>query len=633
MAITHEMLLLFAKKMAANNTQDANTDKRGGQQQPTNNEVDVDDIDDKHWDELSPPLQTAAAKLGYSQKLWDDDQEPEQSDRNWIELTSEQREAAGLLGYTQVTWDEDIYIELPALEESFDDSSGSDEGATVDVAAQTASEDDDRGGGEELLENRIRGLREEIAQRQRKLKRLLAKKEGSAYASMLMRNEDHVNSHLEKRLADSHSKSSTQHENNQFLPAIDHEGGGPLKLLLDFFLNEYYHTLPGCVSMSIHSALYITIYGIVSTLTKPLCSYTTSWFSTSWHIIDSNYDDSREENIFFLALLLFSFALARVTGALYDWNENRSYQRRIKFHVRNRWYLGCWDVRLMNWFGGDDIGGMHSRHHAGEASSGSGTEAGDKAGSNDKRKNKKWGPRVKKVLDVISFYLCYCCIEWFIKETISDMVIDRRDAVLEGLPSRQLKLQQEQQRQWTDNMTTQDSEELFCISGDGDGGGGLCSNHMVDPEKEFMSDILNWALNSNRCGWVRDGDDDDDEDDSSDDEEDPLESCPNCYHQKLDNKSSIVIPLSEVNYNPRTPKVFKPWKQGSSGDGEDWETKMNLRDDEYLRANISMDAYFAFVGDPFATFIDPVEEQYYMMVVMTGSFVLLHWLEAPFLLL
>ena len=216
MAITHEMLLLFAKKMAANNTQEANTDKRGGQQQPTNNEVDidVDDIDDKHWDELSPPLQTAAAKLGYSQKLWDDDQEPEQSDRNWIELTSEQREAAGLLGYTQVTWDEDIYIELPALEESFDDSSGSDEGATADVAA-TAAEDDAREGEEIILENRIRGLREEIAQRQRKLKRLLAKKEGSAYASMLMRNEDHVNSHLEKPLAASHPKSSTQHSTRE----------------------------------------------------------------------------------------------------------------------------------------------------------------------------------------------------------------------------------------------------------------------------------------------------------------------------------------------------------------------------------------------------------------------------------
>lgn len=72
-------------------------------------------IDDNDWDELTPKQQEAASKLGYNQKIWDDDDEPKLAGLEWSELTGDQQRAAAALGYSEETWDHDDDLSSTAL--------------------------------------------------------------------------------------------------------------------------------------------------------------------------------------------------------------------------------------------------------------------------------------------------------------------------------------------------------------------------------------------------------------------------------------------------------------------------------------------------------------------------------------
>ena len=61
---------------------------------------------DVEWDKLLPDIKAAAITLGYTQEIWENDEEPPTDEHDWDELTSEQQEAAKLLGYTEEKWDE-----------------------------------------------------------------------------------------------------------------------------------------------------------------------------------------------------------------------------------------------------------------------------------------------------------------------------------------------------------------------------------------------------------------------------------------------------------------------------------------------------------------------------------------------
>ena len=61
--------------------------------------------DDYDWDELPKEVQDAATVLGYNQKMWDKNKDPDTEDLDWDELTPMQQEAAKVLGYNQKTWD------------------------------------------------------------------------------------------------------------------------------------------------------------------------------------------------------------------------------------------------------------------------------------------------------------------------------------------------------------------------------------------------------------------------------------------------------------------------------------------------------------------------------------------------
>ena len=58
------------------------------------------------WVELPLNAKDAAKVLGYTKKIWDNDQEPEiVKNSDWDDLTQEQKKAAKQLGYSQKTWD------------------------------------------------------------------------------------------------------------------------------------------------------------------------------------------------------------------------------------------------------------------------------------------------------------------------------------------------------------------------------------------------------------------------------------------------------------------------------------------------------------------------------------------------
>eukprot|EP00521_Asterionellopsis_glacialis_P004040 CAMPEP_0195266402 /NCGR_PEP_ID=MMETSP0706-20130129/11991_1 /TAXON_ID=33640 /ORGANISM="Asterionellopsis glacialis, Strain CCMP134" /LENGTH=71 /DNA_ID=CAMNT_0040320991 /DNA_START=256 /DNA_END=471 /DNA_ORIENTATION=- len=67
-----------------------------------------DDYDDYDWKELPIDIKVAFETLGYTEELWDADEEPEIcKEYDFDELSDEQKAAALKIGYTQETWDEE----------------------------------------------------------------------------------------------------------------------------------------------------------------------------------------------------------------------------------------------------------------------------------------------------------------------------------------------------------------------------------------------------------------------------------------------------------------------------------------------------------------------------------------------
>lgn len=522
-------------------------------------------LDDRYWDDLSAPLQAAAAVLGYTQRLWDTDQEPISCNLDWSELTHAQQKAARLLGYTPEEWAEDE--------------------ASVPSSPSPGSKSDDKpdsDGDIRWIEKRIKALEIEITQRQIELKKLVGAREGSAYAHMLHSHEDCVNAHLRQRVVDFHPDLLQNQP-----PKLERSR---LQLVRDAFLHEYHHTLPGFLSMVLHCLLYITLYGFVAKLTHIVGE---EFFgSDDWDVIHNNYDDTNEKNFFFLTGIVVSFFLARMTGVIHEWNENRWYRRRVRFHQRNRWHLRCWDMLIIDWFSGGDVSKMYSDSDSA------------RNGSVRDRVLTKWGPRLKAALDIFSFFLLYCSVDHFVMEWGPKSILNVRETVLEGLPSRQMHEQ----------LTKKLGNTQQCVSHDSD----ECLNIPL----EDYSDIWNWVTNSNRCGWAVEEEEDssDDEDDEADDDD----TGDGQFHVQ-ENESGI----SFSGTKRPTPKQFRPWKQAT----DEWRRMLNIRDDEYLRETLSLESYYSLVGDPYACFTDPETELLFHAVITGISFGCMYYLGAPFLLI
>lgn len=62
--------------------------------------------------------------------------------------------------------------------------------------------------------------------------------------------------------------------------------------------------------------------------------------------------------------------------------------------------MGCWDVHIMSWFSGDEMCKTYKRKCKGK-------------GATDHLKGNKWGPQIKLILDVLSFFVCYSGVSYF----------------------------------------------------------------------------------------------------------------------------------------------------------------------------------------------------------------------------
>mmetsp|Transcript_9078 Transcript_9078/g.13243 ORF Transcript_9078/g.13243 Transcript_9078/m.13243 type:complete len:793 (-) Transcript_9078:404-2782(-) len=60
--------------------------------------------EDDDWDDLDEKVRNAAAYLGYTKKLWNNDKEPPICDLDWKELTAEEQLAATVMGYDESKW-------------------------------------------------------------------------------------------------------------------------------------------------------------------------------------------------------------------------------------------------------------------------------------------------------------------------------------------------------------------------------------------------------------------------------------------------------------------------------------------------------------------------------------------------
>ncbi|KAL3766905.1 hypothetical protein ACHAW5_000923 [Stephanodiscus triporus] len=499
------------------------------------------------WDELPSPLQTAAVKLGYNEKVWDNHERPARSDVSWSVLTAEQKHAAVLLGYTQQNWD-----------------------GLVELA---------RG---------VKSLQNKIIKQQKQLKKLLKENKGAAHGQIFRGREDSAMSHLE-------IDPDVPRQRQYFTLWQD-----SLLWVLQCFLHEYYYSFPACMVLVAHCFLYNVLGNAIGRITEKVCTKVISYVS-GWHFVDNHFDPTSHHAAFFLVAILISMTLARLTGAIFVWNDNEEYQRRLDKQLRNRWRMGCWDVRIMSWFSGDEMGKKYDRKHKGPT---------------NHLKGNIWGPRIKLILDVLSFFVCYSGVNFFADVWVYANILDMKDSIMEGLPSRNLH------QQCTKQMGNEKGGDL-CIGvvGGDDDTTAVRINSTDLNGMPFVSDVFNWATNADRCGWVNFGEaSGHDKETDGDEGNGKYDFCT----LSVGNTTCVRSDVTEMS-----PKKAYPWKRANA----EWIQRMNLLDDEYLRASISSESYYSFVGDPHGFFINDERYMIFQATVITLGFAGLYWFEIPFLLL
>jgi hypothetical protein len=61
---------------------------------------------DYDWDDLPEEAKQAATVLGYTKRLWDNDEDTKISEKDWDDLNAVEKAAAQTLGYTRASWNE-----------------------------------------------------------------------------------------------------------------------------------------------------------------------------------------------------------------------------------------------------------------------------------------------------------------------------------------------------------------------------------------------------------------------------------------------------------------------------------------------------------------------------------------------
>ncbi|KAL7513185.1 hypothetical protein ACHAXN_010229 [Cyclotella atomus] len=382
------------------------------------------------------------------------------------------------------------------------------------------------------------------------LAKLIEGKVGADLITTLQQcQEKGVNSHL---LVDLRKRYQSQLDetksanNSQSTPTIITNGNDHSSIQESLSL-EIRYTIPGLISLLTHCSLYLTIYACLNKFLEYICDRGIIYF-LGWHISKNAFDCTHHEQFFHVICLIVGCCLSRWTGSIWAWVDNEEYQRRLKAERRKRK-----KSRWIQWLEGR---GPYKS---------------------------KWGPRWKLGIDSLSFFIVYISVDKFMRD-FAGYALDTRAAVLEGMPSRQ--------RQQQVRLNTELAEEGQCVNLDGvnDKLAEECTNSFVVQE-EFISDIMNWIENKNRCRWV----------------------------EKEANEED----------NEEEGAKVRLWKQHD----EEWKQLINEQDEKYLIENVSYKTYYELVGDPGSQFIDPHNENIFFIVLTLAGFGVLLCLGAPFLLI
>ena len=543
-------------------------------------------VKDKCWSDLTADQRAAAVVLEYDESNWDDGSDAEEppavESMAWCELSKVQRDAARVLGYDEHLWDE--------TSQSSDSVSG--------------LEQDD-----EQVEHEIRSLEREIESRRRRLDTLVSKQKGegktdqSRYARMLRRYEDRANYLLRSRAGasehdDGSSSQPRQQPRRQSPPS---RFAALVESVQDSLLHEVHHTFPAFASLVVHCLVWISMWSLLSNIVYEIAEFTIKTIG-GWNLTDMYYDASSQEAMFYTFAIVVSYFLARVTGSLYEWNDRRDYVRRVKFHARNRWVLGCWDARLMDWFDGGETGRTHGPQ--GAATEG---EEGRRGLS------RLLGPSAKRLIDAFGFVLAYYSISRLVELGLAGLSSERRGEILDGLPSRVLA------REMSDGASASNAREMVCreiLGTNEDSLPGTCPESF--DETMFVTDVWNWVSNHNRCGWVAQWDDSYAESSVAEDEWADDSTATNARGDGMASKIT-----------GRGLGEFKPWgDEGSTPDA--WLHELNKKDDAYLRSVLSDGDYLYLMGDPTSVFEENRWQRMLMVVTLAGGLLYLRWAGVSF---
>ena len=435
----------------------------------------------------------------------------------------------------KITWPDD--------NESDDNSSV---GSSSSSSASSLFADDDHALDE------IQLLERSIEQRKTLLAKLLQGKEGTEHAEGIQEHEDIVNTYLLAGLKKLQSQSNVTKPPTSTVKHLNGNSQSTMQGIRHSISRELQFTLPGIISLLTHCSLYLSIYGCINKAIEWTCDkFIIHLFG--WHISENAFDCTHHERIFQVVCLVMGCLLGRLTGSIWAWNENEEFQQKLRGEIKS--HTSKWDIQIIRWF----------------------------EGKGKRYKSRQWGRQCKLILDTISFFIAYVAVDRVLHRDFPTYAFDNRAGILEGMPSRQVDVtntinNSEAVRRCDnlDNMNNTSEQE--------------CSNRFAEQE-EFVSDVINWIENSNRCGWI----------------------------EKEVNDEEGVDEGSK----------FRPWRQYD----EEWKQQINEMDEKYLLEKVSYKTYYELIGDPSSQFVDPHLEDVYMYTSTVIGFGILTMMGAPFLLI
>eukprot|EP00563_Minutocellus_polymorphus_P007413 CAMPEP_0181032738 /NCGR_PEP_ID=MMETSP1070-20121207/6893_1 /TAXON_ID=265543 /ORGANISM="Minutocellus polymorphus, Strain NH13" /LENGTH=492 /DNA_ID=CAMNT_0023110137 /DNA_START=150 /DNA_END=1625 /DNA_ORIENTATION=+ len=283
-------------------------------------------------------------------------------------------------------------------EASASSSSGSvlssdDDGDDNDGRCHSSDNDEDLTDLEDRMKRKFAG-------RDKLLKTIARKNKGNrAYVDFLRRNEADVRAEamkiLEEKKQMQKRRRKQRRENNNNSASIEGCAVGDstkctkspspspfTKAMVARLVRfEFYHTSGGFVTLFLYCFAHISVYELMSNI-----------------FLECTRHTQQSQQMVYTLVLVFALILSRLSGGIFVWVAEDTYAS-VKFDVHNRLRLADFDVLILRWF----------RRH----------------------------PAIKYASDIVSLYLCFMSVSYFLQYWVLPTLLDTRDEILSSLPSMQ----------------------------------------------------------------------------------------------------------------------------------------------------------------------------------------------------